>query len=100
MTPSEKPVPLAEKVVLSPAEFAALFGRHATWAYRQIRAGRVKVVTETGRILIPRTEVGCPVILKLFGAVVDGNPGPATGVFIMGAFVRILKTSPSTDVIN
>jgi len=52
-----KPVPLAEKVVLSPTEFATLFGRHYTWAYRQIKAGRIKVVTETGRILIPRTEV-------------------------------------------
>jgi hypothetical protein len=53
----ERPLPPAEKVVLSPPEFAALFGRHYTWAYRQIKAGRVKVVTETGRILIPRSEV-------------------------------------------
>jgi hypothetical protein len=47
-----------QKVVLSPAEFAALFGRHYTWAYRQIKAGRIKVVTQIGRALIPRSEIG------------------------------------------
>jgi hypothetical protein len=33
----------SEKVVLSPTEFASLFGRHYTWGYRQIYAGKVKV---------------------------------------------------------
>ena len=57
MSKSESPLPPPGKVVLSPPEFAALFGRHYTWAYRQIKEGRVKVVTGTGRILIPRSEV-------------------------------------------
>jgi len=47
----------SEKVVLSPTEFASLFGRHYTWGYRQIYAGKVKVITNLGRIMIPRSEV-------------------------------------------
>ncbi len=57
MSKAERPIPPAGKVVLSPPEFAALFGRHYTWAYRMITEKRVKVITETGRILIPRSEV-------------------------------------------
>jgi predicted site-specific integrase-resolvase len=53
-TPSTIP---SEKVVLSPAEFASLFGRHYTWAYRQIYAGKIKVLSNLGRIMIPRSEV-------------------------------------------
>jgi predicted site-specific integrase-resolvase len=47
----------SEKVVLTPTQFASLFGRHYTWAYRQIYAGKVKVITNLGRIMIPRSEV-------------------------------------------
>jgi len=50
-------LPLSEKAVLTPAEFAALFGRTYTWAYRQIYAGKVKVLTQFGRIMIPKSEV-------------------------------------------
>ena len=46
-----------EKVVLTPTEFASLFGRHYTWAYRQIYAGKIKVISNLGRIMIPRSEV-------------------------------------------
>jgi predicted site-specific integrase-resolvase len=51
------PLPISEKVVLTPAEFASLFGRHYTWAYRQIYAGKIKVLSKIGRIMIPRSEV-------------------------------------------
>jgi hypothetical protein len=47
----------AERVALSPKEFAALFGKSQTWGYRQIYAGKVKTITEYGRILIPAAEV-------------------------------------------
>jgi predicted site-specific integrase-resolvase len=47
----------SEKVVLTPTEFAALFGRHYTWAYRHIYAGKIKVLSNLGRIMIPRSEV-------------------------------------------
>jgi len=50
-------IPLSEKVVLSPTEFSTLFGRHYTWGYRQIYAGKIKVITNLGRMMIPRTEV-------------------------------------------
>jgi hypothetical protein len=50
-------LPLSEKAVLTPTEFAALFGRTYTWAYRQIYAGKVQVLTQLGRIMIPKSEV-------------------------------------------
>ena len=45
------------RVTFSPGEFAALFGKSQTWGYRQIYAGKVKTITEYGRILIPASEV-------------------------------------------
>ncbi len=45
------------RVAFSPGEFAALFGKSQTWGYRQIYAGKVKTITEVGRILIPAAEV-------------------------------------------
>ena len=47
----------SERVVLTPTEFASLFGRHYSWAYRQIYAGKVKVISKLGRMMIPRSEV-------------------------------------------
>ncbi len=46
-----------DRVAFSPGEFASLFGKSQTWGYRQIYAGKVKTVTEIGRILIPAAEV-------------------------------------------
>ena len=46
-----------EPVAFSPKEFAALFNKSQTWGYRQIYAGKVKTITEYGRILIPAAEV-------------------------------------------
>ncbi|MEA3207167.1 MAG: hypothetical protein QOE70_224 [Chthoniobacter sp.] len=46
-----------ERVTFTPGEFAALFGKSQTWGYRQIYAGKVKTITEYGRILIPASEV-------------------------------------------
>jgi hypothetical protein len=54
---AREPIPLNERAALSPAEFAALCGRSATWAYRQIYAGRIKPIADCGRLLIPRSEV-------------------------------------------
>ncbi|MEM7146339.1 MAG: hypothetical protein AAF591_14480 [Verrucomicrobiota bacterium] len=48
---------MANRITYSPAEFAALFNRERTWAYRQIYAQKVKTITEFGRIMIPAAEV-------------------------------------------
>jgi hypothetical protein len=40
MTPSGCSINPSERVVLTPAEFAAFFGPHYTWAYRQIWQGQ------------------------------------------------------------
>jgi hypothetical protein len=50
-------VPLNDRAAYSPAEFAALFGRSPTWAYRQIHAARIKPIADCGRLLIPRSEL-------------------------------------------
>lgn len=50
-------IPLVNRFGYSAAEFAGLFGRSATWGYRQIYAGRVKPISDCGRILVPRSEV-------------------------------------------
>jgi predicted site-specific integrase-resolvase len=57
MNTSTLPIQAPERVVLTPTEFAALFGRHYSWAYRQIYAGKVKVISKLGRIMIARSEV-------------------------------------------
>lgn len=49
--------PLLERLAYSPGEFATLFGKSQTWGYRQIYAGKVKAITEHGRILIPKAEL-------------------------------------------
>ena len=36
---------------------ASLLGRHYIWTYRQIYAGKVRVISNLGRIMISRTEV-------------------------------------------
>ena len=46
-----------EKVTYTPAEFACVFGKERTWAYRQLYAGKVTAITEFGRVLIPHAEI-------------------------------------------
>lgn len=51
----QKPPP--SRAAYSPAEFAALFGKHPTWTYRLLYAGKVQALTGLGRILIPAGEL-------------------------------------------
>jgi hypothetical protein len=46
-----------DRVTLTPAEFAAKFGRNVVWAYRQIYAGKIKVLEDFRPMLIPLAEV-------------------------------------------
>jgi len=50
-------VPLLERAAISPNELAALFGRQTVWGYRLIYAGKVKVIHDLGRTMIPISEV-------------------------------------------
>ena len=54
---AREPIPLTERAAFSAAEFAALFGKSPSWAYRQIYAGRIKPISDCGDLLIPRSEV-------------------------------------------
>jgi predicted DNA-binding transcriptional regulator AlpA len=38
-------------------ETAAFFGKERSWAYRQVKAGRIKVITGYGAMLVPRPEI-------------------------------------------
>jgi hypothetical protein len=48
---------LTTRVAYSPAEFAATCGRHPSWSYRLLYSGKVRAITELGRILIPASEL-------------------------------------------
>lgn len=52
-----RPVSLSERLGFSPKEFGEANGKSATWEYRQIYSGKVKVISDCGRLLIPRAEV-------------------------------------------
>ena len=54
---ARQPIPFDKRDAYSPAEFAASCGRSPTWGYRQIYAGRIKPISDCGRLLIPRSEV-------------------------------------------
>jgi len=54
---AREPIDFNERLSFSPKEFAALNGKSATWVYRRIYHGDVKVISNAGRILIPRSEV-------------------------------------------
>jgi hypothetical protein len=45
------------RAAVSPREFAASFGKHASWAYRLLYSGKIHAITELGRILIPASEL-------------------------------------------
>lgn len=46
-----------DRLILTPAEFGALFGRSKTWAYRMIYRGVVRPLKSTPSVMIPRSEV-------------------------------------------
>src|SRR5215510_7015751 len=50
-------IKLNERFAYSPKEFGEANGRSATWGYRQIYSGKVKVISDCGRLLIPHSEV-------------------------------------------
>ena len=45
------------RAALSPGEFARSFGRHPSWAYRLLYSGKIRAITQFGRILIPTAEL-------------------------------------------
>jgi len=45
-----------QPVARTPAKFAELFNRHPSWAYRLIYDGRIKILRNSGRMLIPQSE--------------------------------------------
>ena len=54
-TQSAPEIPPA-KPVYSVSEFATLFNRHKSWAYRLIYAGRIDVISDFGLMMIPASE--------------------------------------------
>jgi hypothetical protein len=61
-----------ERLGYSPAQFAAGFKKHPSWAYRLIYAGKVNVIADCkARMLIPRSEVE-----KFLGSARPYDPQP------------------------
>ena len=50
-------VPLMERAAVSLNELSALFGKQTTWAYRLMYHGKIKVLKDLGRMMVPRSEV-------------------------------------------
>lgn len=46
-----------QRLGYSVGEFARSCGKHKVWGYRQIYKGRIRVVRDAGRLLIPADEV-------------------------------------------
>jgi predicted DNA-binding transcriptional regulator AlpA len=49
--------PDSTKMTYTLEETAALFGKNRSWAYRQVSAGRLKVITGYGAMLVPKSEI-------------------------------------------
>jgi hypothetical protein len=49
--------PTTNRAALSPREFAASCGKHPTWSYRLLYSGKIRAITQLGRILIPVSEL-------------------------------------------
>ena len=59
------------RAAYSPAEFAALCGRHPSWAYRLLYCGKISALTDLGRILIPASELD-----RVLSSAAPYNPQP------------------------
>jgi hypothetical protein len=64
-------IDLNQRFGFSPKEFGEANGKSATWAYRQIYAGRIKAISDCGRIIIPRSEVE-----RFLARAAEYNPRP------------------------
>jgi hypothetical protein len=63
---------VSHQLAFSPAEAAIACGKSPTWAYRQIYAGKFRVLNaEEGRLLIPRSEIE-----RYLGGAEKYNPEP------------------------
>lgn len=47
----------ATRRAYSMEETAAFFGKDRAWAYRQVKAGRIKAITGYGAMLVPASEI-------------------------------------------
>ena len=48
---------MSTRVAYTYSEFAALVGKSRKWTYRQVKAGRIRSVTNLGISLIPASEI-------------------------------------------
>lgn len=53
-----KPHATPQRKAFTIAEFAAMFGKHRSWAYRQVRSGKIKTIVGFGNELVPASEIG------------------------------------------
>jgi hypothetical protein len=63
-----------KRAAYSPKEFAASCGRHPSWAYRLLYGGKIRALTDLGRILIPASELE-----RVLATATPYNPQPRKG---------------------
>jgi hypothetical protein len=106
---ARKPIGLNKRVAYSPGEFAALFGRSATWGYRQIYAGRVRPIADCGRLLVPHAELDAilarrceynPAQTSLPEKVQPGTPTPARKAGCVSKQTRFDRTAGTPTRLN
>lgn len=66
---------LAGRLAFSPREAGAVVGKSPTYIYRQFYAGRLKPISDCGRMMISRAELD-----RFLGRAADYNPKPKSNV--------------------
>ena len=68
---AREPFNLNERLALSPRELGAAIGKSATYIYRQIYAGRLRPIADSGHMMISREEID-----RFLARAVEYNPQP------------------------
>lgn len=66
---------MPERLAYSPAEFAALFGKDQSWAYRKIKSNQLKAVSSFGNMMVPASEADRILNQAEYGATPVKMPG-------------------------
>jgi Helix-turn-helix domain len=52
-----EPINVSDRLAFSVREFSALLGKSPTFGYRAIYAGRIKPISDAGRLMISREQI-------------------------------------------
>jgi helix-turn-helix protein len=61
----------SDRLAMTPFESGVVLGKSATYIYRQIYAGKIKPISDCGRMMIPRSEID-----RFLARACEYNPKP------------------------